>query len=157
MGRREEFISAALLRLKDVVGIMAVSGIYESDPMYVSDQPPFLNGVVTGRTELGPFKFLEIIKQIERETGRKERERNGPREIDLDLVLYGSLILRSERLEVPHPRLAERRFVLEPLSELEPSWNVPGQGLVSDLVNEPLVRMQTLERIGDATISISGV
>lgn len=154
LGRREETISSALSLLGEWVRAMRGSGLYASDAMYRTDQPSFLNGVVLGRTLCGPQELLQKIKQIEHDLGRKERERNGPRELDLDLVAYGSLIFRSERLVVPHPRLGERRFVLEPLVEVEPDFLIPGQGTARALLAEPLVQMQRLERIGDAPLPL---
>lgn len=152
MGRREEHLSAALLRLKDMLSEFRSSGFYESAPMYVEDQPAFLNGVVVGKTELGPQKLLREIKQIEHDLGRKKRERNGPREIDLDLVVYGSLVLSSSELTLPHPRLAERRFVLEPMREVDGELRVPGLGTVNELAGNPLLNEQRLERIADADL-----
>ncbi len=154
MGRREENISAALELLGPVVRAMRGSGLYSSDPMYLTDQPSFLNGVVVGRTLSGPYELLQTIKQIEQDIGRKERERNGPREIDLDIVAFGSLIFRSARLSIPHPRLGERRFVLEPLCEVEPEYWIPGYGTAKSMLDEPLVQMQRLERTGDAPLPL---
>lgn len=109
--------------------------------MYVEDQPAFLNAVGLLETEEGPIALLKRLKATELEVGRLPRERYGPREIDLDLLAYGSLQLKStlvgrSRLHVPHPRLAERRFVLQPLFDLDSQFVLPGLGEVGDLLSQ---------------------
>ena len=131
VGAREEHVTAALSMLERVVAIETVSSLYETAPMYVEDQAPFLNGVAVGATDLGPFALVEALKRIEAEVGRTPAIKNGPREIDLDLLTYGSLKLTStgaRPLTVPHPGIAGRRFVLEPLSEVAPDMRDPVSG-----------------------------
>lgn len=99
------------------------SSVFESDPMYLADQPTFWNGVWQLRTELGPNRLLHELMRIETEGGRTRTIRNGPRTLDLDLLTYGRLSYRflkcgDEILTVPHPRMHERSFVMEPLAEL---------------------------------------
>lgn len=118
-------------RAAETLGVSRISSLHETTPMYVEDQPPFINAVAFLDTELGPLALLRLLKETEAAIGRQPRERYGPREIDLDLIAYGSLQLRSviygeARLQVPHPRLAERSFVLDPLAELDPGFHVPG-------------------------------
>lgn len=120
LGERAGHIEGALHLLRAQLGWRAISGLYATEPMYVTGQPEFLNGVAFGHTELTPYALLDRLKAVELEVGRLPRQRFGPREIDLDLIAYGSLRLRSERLNVPHPRMMERPFVLEPLVELLP-------------------------------------
>jgi 2-amino-4-hydroxy-6-hydroxymethyldihydropteridine diphosphokinase len=101
----------------------------------VVDQPRFLNGAVALDTELSPQALLEELLSVERRLGRvRDGTRWGPRIVDLDLLLYGDEVVDEPGLRVPHPRLRERRFALEPLAELDPELLVPGAGRVSDLL-----------------------
>ncbi|HWN22361.1 MAG TPA: 2-amino-4-hydroxy-6-hydroxymethyldihydropteridine diphosphokinase [Gaiellaceae bacterium] len=137
LGDREGALRRALDALDAEVGIVvaAVSTLRETDPVGYLDQPRFLNAAARLETELGPRELLETLLCVERELGRdRSGPRFGPRTIDLDLLLYGELELDEEGLTVPHPRLHERRFVLEPLDELAPGLLVPGRGRVSDLL-----------------------
>jgi 2-amino-4-hydroxy-6-hydroxymethyldihydropteridine diphosphokinase len=131
LGDREATIRAAVDALP---GVVAVSSLRETDPVGVTDQPAFLNGAVALETELSPRELLERLLAIERELGRERRERWGPRTIDLDLLLYGRETVDEPGLKVPHPRLHQRRFVLEPLAELDPELAVPGRGRVGALL-----------------------
>jgi len=133
LGDREATIRAALDSLPGVAG---VSQLRETDPVGVVDQPRFLNGAVVLETELTPRELLDMLLAIERELGRERRERWGPRTIDLDLLLYGDETIDEPGLTVPHPRLHERRFALEPLLDLDPEAAVPGRGRVEDLLTE---------------------
>jgi 2-amino-4-hydroxy-6-hydroxymethyldihydropteridine diphosphokinase len=101
----------------------------------VVDQPRFLNGAVALDTELSAQALLEELLSVERRLGRvRDGTRWGPRIVDLDLLLYGDEVVDEPGLRVPHPRLAERRFAMEPLAELDPDLVVPGAGRVSDLL-----------------------
>lgn len=136
LGDREQTIRAALERLAvdDEVEVVRVSSLRETDPVGFKDQPPFLNGVAELETSLAPLALLERLLAVERELGRtRDGPRWGPRLIDLDLLLYGQEVVDEPGLRVPHPRLAERRFVLEPLTELDPELSVPGLGPVRAL------------------------
>ena len=133
LGDREATIRAAIAALP---GVVAVSTLRETDPVGVVDQPRFLNGAVRLETDLSARQLLDALLAIERELGRERRERWGPRTIDLDLLLYGDTTVDEPGLTVPHPRLHERRFVLEPLAELDPALVIPGRGRVSDLLAE---------------------
>jgi len=132
LGDREGTILAALSRLD---GVVAVSGLRETDPVGLEDQPRFLNGVAALDTELPPRALLDRLLEVERSLGRtREGPRFGPRTIDLDLLVYGDLELDEPGLTIPHPRLHERRFALEPLAELAPELVIPGRGPVRDLL-----------------------
>lgn len=131
LGDREETIRAAVDALP---GVVAVSALRETEPVGVLDQPPFLNGAVALETELAPRELVDALLAIERELGRQRRERWGPRTIDLDLLLYADQKIDEPGLTVPHPRLHERRFALEPLLDLDPELSVPGHGRVIDLL-----------------------
>ncbi|MCH7904507.1 MAG: 2-amino-4-hydroxy-6-hydroxymethyldihydropteridine diphosphokinase [Armatimonadetes bacterium] len=157
LGDRRANIGRAIELLAGSLVIERVSGLYETAPMYISDQPPFLNAVLSARCEIGPLELVRTLKQIEQRVGRMERIRNGPREIDLDLLLYGSLVLASQTdapVVVPHPRLGERRFVLEPLMEVDPYAVIPQNGAVATLLQKQDVQAQTVRRVSDAPIPI---
>jgi len=131
LGDREAAIRAAAEQL----GARRVSAIVETEPWGYTDQPRFLNAVAEVETSLEPRAFLERLLEIERSLGRtRDGPRWGPRTIDLDLLVYGDAVVNEPGLTVPHPRLHERAFVLEPLAELAPSLNVPGKGTVSVLL-----------------------
>ena len=137
LGDREGYLRAALAALAAEPGIEvdAVSAIRDTDPVGFLDQPRFLNAVARVETSLAPRDLLERLLGVERALGRtRAPERYGPRTIDLDLLLYGREVLSEPGLEIPHPRLHERRFVIEPLVELEPALEVPGRGPVRALL-----------------------
>ena len=131
LGDREATIRAAIDSLPGIVGI---SELRETEPVGVVDQPAFLNGAVALETDLAPRDLLDALLAVERELGRERRERWGPRTIDLDLLLYGDETIDEPGLTVPHPRLHERRFALEPLLDLDPDVAIPGRGRVIDLL-----------------------
>jgi 2-amino-4-hydroxy-6-hydroxymethyldihydropteridine diphosphokinase len=115
--------------------LMARSRFYRTPPWGLREQPPFLNAAAELDTALGPHELLDALLRIEREAGRvRDGERWGPRTLDLDLLHMDGLALHDERLTLPHPRIAERAFVLLPLAELAPDLELPGQGAVSDLL-----------------------
>ena len=133
LGDREATMRRAIELLGDEV--VAVSSFRETDPVGYEDQPRFLNGAVALETELSPRELLDRLLAVERELGRtRDGPRYGPRTIDLDLLLYGEAVVDEPGLRVPHPRLAERRFALEPLAELDPGLTIPGAGAVSALL-----------------------
>ena len=125
-----------LLAAEDGVDVVAVSTLRETDPVGYEDQPRFLNGAVELRTSLEARELLERLLAIERRLGRVRGEgpRFGPRTIDLDLLLHGDQVIAEPGLQIPHPRLYERRFALEPLAELDPALVVPGWGPVQTLL-----------------------
>jgi 2-amino-4-hydroxy-6-hydroxymethyldihydropteridine diphosphokinase len=133
LGDRERTIRAAIDALP---GVVAVSALRETEPVGPVEQPPFLNGAVALETELSPRELLDMLLAVERRLGRERRERWGPRTIDLDLLLYGDRSLDEPGLSLPHPRLHERRFALEPLAELDPELEIPGRGRVKTLLAE---------------------
>jgi 2-amino-4-hydroxy-6-hydroxymethyldihydropteridine diphosphokinase len=133
LGDREATMRRAIELLGD--GVVAVSSFRETDPVGYEDQPRFLNAAVALETELSPRELLDRLLTVERELGRtRDGPRFGPRTIDLDLLLYGVAVVEEPGLRVPHPRLAERRFALEPLAELDPGLTIPGVGAVSELL-----------------------
>jgi 2-amino-4-hydroxy-6-hydroxymethyldihydropteridine diphosphokinase len=126
LGDREQMLRQALERLAAPgLRILRVSSIRETQPEEVLDQPRFLNLVAEAETVLFPKQLLARVARIELELGRKRLRPKGPRTIDIDILLYGDAIIESPELTVPHPRMAERRFVLEPLAELAPDLRHP--------------------------------
>jgi 2-amino-4-hydroxy-6-hydroxymethyldihydropteridine diphosphokinase len=119
IGNREENIRQALdlLQTGDL-RMLRLSSLYETEPMGFQDQPWFLNQVAEFATDLTPLQVLRRIQDVEKTLGRKREIINGPRIIDVDIVLFGDVVMKTEELTVPHPRYRERRFVLEPLAEL---------------------------------------
>jgi 2-amino-4-hydroxy-6-hydroxymethyldihydropteridine diphosphokinase len=140
LGKRRETIAAALRRLDqdERARVLGATEPIETDPVGYLDQPRFLNAAARVETARSPRELLELLLAIERDLGRVRARgpRYGPRTIDLDLLLYGNEVIDEPGLQVPHPRMHERRFVLEPLAELDPGLVVPGRGRVSALLAE---------------------
>jgi 2-amino-4-hydroxy-6-hydroxymethyldihydropteridine diphosphokinase len=137
LGDREATIrrAVALLGATHGVEIVSVSTLRETEPVGVVDQPWFLNGAVAIETTLPPRELLGLLLAVERELGRDRTGiRWGPRTIDLDLLVYEGEVIDEPWLRVPHPRVHERRFALEPLAELDPELEVPGRGKASELL-----------------------
>lgn len=128
VGDRDTNLADALRALAQVATITRVSSVYDTAPMHVTEQPRFHNLVCEAETGLTPVDLLHSVKEIERHLGRQHRQRYGPREIDIDLLFYDQLILQTAELTLPHPRLAERAFVLAPLAEIAPALIHPVLG-----------------------------
>jgi len=130
VGEREENLVRAISLLDSSPGIRVLrrASLYETEPVGVEAQPWFFNTVVEVEAELAPGELLRRMKEIEKALGREDRGRWGPREIDLDLLLYGDLVMEEDGLVLPHPELHHRRFVLEPLCELAPELIHPRLG-----------------------------
>lgn len=126
LGDREAYLRRALDALGVAGGrVLRVSSIRETEPVDVREQPKFLNLVAEAETDLFPKQLLARTQQIERELGRARTLPKGPRTIDIDILLYGNLVMDTPELTIPHPRMAERLFVLEPLAELAPELRHP--------------------------------
>jgi 2-amino-4-hydroxy-6-hydroxymethyldihydropteridine diphosphokinase len=138
LGDREATLRAALetLAAEPGIDVVAVSRFYDTEPVGYVDQPRFLNGAAALETELPPRQLLERLLAVELRFGRSREDvpSQGPRTLDLDLLLYGDAEIDEAGLRVPHPRLHERRFVLEPLADLDPALEVPGKGQVQDIL-----------------------
>jgi 2-amino-4-hydroxy-6-hydroxymethyldihydropteridine diphosphokinase len=147
VGDRLGYLRAAVaaLRAVDGVEVVATSSVYETDPVG-PEQPDFLNAVVELATDVAAEELLRTCKRIEADLGRVPRDRWGPREIDLDLLVYGDRTIDSDDLVVPHAQLAARAFVLVPLEELAPAYEIPGVGDTSSL----------LARLGRAGVGVFG-
>jgi 2-amino-4-hydroxy-6-hydroxymethyldihydropteridine diphosphokinase len=140
LGKRDATIAEALRLLDedDRTSVLGSTVPIETEPVGYEDQPRFLNAAAKLATTRSPRELLELLLSIERALGRVRGEgpRYGPRTIDLDLLVYGNETIDEPALVVPHPRLHERRFALEPLAELDPELVVPGRGSVSALLAE---------------------
>jgi 2-amino-4-hydroxy-6-hydroxymethyldihydropteridine diphosphokinase len=128
LGDRAANLRAALGALAEIGTVEAVSSTYETEPFGLSEQPRFLNAVCLFRTERGPLALLDQLKAIEWRLGRRPTVRNGPRPIDLDILLYDRLLIDALRLTVPHPGMLQRSTVLVPLAELVPELVHPVTG-----------------------------
>lgn len=137
MGDSRHFFEKAVELLGQSVRDIDMAPLYRSKPVGYTNQPDFLNTVVRGRTQLTPQQLLEFIKTVEQKTGRVKRFRWGPREIDIDIILYGDHIVERKDLTIPHARFREREFVLRPLCDLNPE------------IKDPLTK-QTAQQLLDA-------
>ena len=128
LGDRPANLAQARLELSSQVSVQKCSGIYETPPWGFTDQPAFYNQIFFGTTCLSPTDLLKFAKEIEINMGRVATFRNGPRLIDIDILLYGDLQFNTPELIIPHPRMPERGFVLVPLAEIAPEQIIPGTG-----------------------------
>jgi len=146
LGDRPVNLARALTLIDESAAITKRSSIYETAPMYIKDQPQFLNMVVEAETELEPGPLLQALKRIEEDLGREEQIRFGPRLIDLDILFFGNRVIDEPNLAIPHRRFGERAFVLKPLCEIAPDLTDPRTGhtmqaLLSYLSDDDGVRL----------------
>jgi len=136
LGDRAGNLRSALLQLPAAgVSVDKVSSFWETEPVDVRDQPWFLNCAVEGRTGLEPVDLLRALRDIELRMGSRKEFAKGPRLLDIDILLYGDLVLATPELQIPHPRMLQRRFVLAPLAEIAPLLRHPGwPGTASELL-----------------------
>jgi 2-amino-4-hydroxy-6-hydroxymethyldihydropteridine diphosphokinase len=146
LGRREAFLKSAIDCLR-ALGSIRASSVYETDPVGYTEQPPFLNMVVELQTALRPLELLKQLLAIEQEHGRTRDIRFGPRTLDLDLLLYDDEYICFQSLQVPHPRMWERAFVLVPLAELVPNRRGLGGVSIKSLA-EQVAREGEIRRVG---------
>jgi 2-amino-4-hydroxy-6-hydroxymethyldihydropteridine diphosphokinase len=142
LGNRDDNLRRALAAIGACAPIVAVSQVYESEPVGYHEQDDFRNLAVRVRTTLEPAELFRRLKRIERDLGRIDTFRNGPRVIDIDILTYDALVLHTAELDIPHPRLRERSFVLRPLAEIDPEFRHPetGESLVELLARPDLTR-----------------
>lgn len=155
LGDRLEYLQAAVDALTDSSEIVpvAVSSVYETQPVGgPAEQPPFLNAVLIVDTTLSPRSLMERCLAAEDAFGRTREVPKGPRTLDVDVLAVGDKTVSDEDLQVPHPRLAERAFVLIPWSEVDPDFAVPGLGKVDDLART--VSTSGVERVDDAVLEL---
>ncbi|MDP9170372.1 MAG: 2-amino-4-hydroxy-6-hydroxymethyldihydropteridine diphosphokinase [Acidobacteriota bacterium] len=138
IGDRQDWLGKALRQLESPdLRQQRISRLYETEPIGLREQAWFLNLVAEFKTDLFPKQLLHRVQKVELTLGRRRGIPNGPRTIDIDVLLYGNSIVKAEELEIPHPRMHERRFVLEPLAELNPALRDPVSGLtISQLLKQ---------------------
>ncbi len=128
LGDRQANLLAAINDMRAYIHIKAVSPSIETDAMYVTDQPAYCNMVLAAETDLAPLVLLKVLQAIEHQHGRTREVRYGARTLDLDILYYDDLVMHTDDLIIPHPRLHERRFVLEPLASIALDWKHPVTG-----------------------------
>jgi 2-amino-4-hydroxy-6-hydroxymethyldihydropteridine diphosphokinase len=134
LGNRELNIDSAIAELAKIIEITHLSTNHETDPVGGPEQPKYLNSILIAETQLDPHELLIAMLEIENKLGRKREVHWGPRTIDLDLIIVGDEVIDSDVLVLPHPRAHERRFVLEPWLEIDPTAQIPGFGLVESIL-----------------------
>ncbi len=150
IGDRADSLREAIEQLRGLGQVTAVSSLYETEPMEFREQPWFLNCAVQLETELTPEELLDGILRIEEKMGRHRLVKKGPRNIDLDILLFGDQIVEDAKLTIPHPAMHERRFVLDPLAEIAPTaWHPMDKRSIRELL-EALLPGQSVRKIGDA-------
>lgn len=134
LGNRELNIDSAVAELAKIIEVTHLSTNHETDPVGGPEQPRYLNAILIAETQLDPHELLIAMLEIENKLGRKREVHWGPRTIDLDLIIVGDEVIDSDVLVLPHPRAHERRFVLEPWLEIDPTAQIPGFGLVESIL-----------------------
>lgn len=149
LGQRENFLKSAVEKIKasDKIRVLRVSPVYETEPVGFTGQEKFLNIVVEIMSELKPEELMADLEEIESKVGKKAEFKNGPREIDIDILLYGKQIHESEKLNIPHPGLPRREFALRPLLDLDPyifdpSTNTPYSAYLKRIKGEKQVSIK---------------
>jgi 2-amino-4-hydroxy-6-hydroxymethyldihydropteridine diphosphokinase len=147
LGDRAANLRAALAPLEAAGRMLTVSAFYETQPVEVTDQPWFLNCVAALETERTPGELLRAVLRVEAEMGRLRMRNKGPRNIDIDVVLFGDAVVDEPGLKIPHPAMHRRRFVLEPLVEIAPEARHPVLGKTARELLEELGNEQTVRRL----------
>ncbi len=148
LGDRKANLEKALQLLGERLSMERLSSLYESEPVGLKEQPLFLNAVCSVKTDIGPFQLLSLLKGVEVALGRVPGFPDAPRLIDLDILFYGNLVIKTDHLVIPHPRLEERAFVLIPLAEIAPDLIHPVSGRsIEDLLTSIKGR-QGVKKIG---------
>ena len=147
MGDRAANLQTAIEKLKTVGSVLAVSSFYETEPVEMTAQPWFLNCAVKFETEKMPRQLIAAILNLEQEMGRQRKQAKGPRTIDIDILLFGSSIVQLKGLTIPHPRMHERRFVLEPLAEIAPDARHPSLKRTVRELRDSLPPGQTVKKL----------
>lgn len=147
LGDREAHLHEAMQRLQAVGRVRAVSSFYETEPVEFTDQPWFLNCAVTLETSSTPAEFMKQLLEVEKAMGRQRIRNKGPRTIDIDILLFGNLVVNTPELTIPHAAMHARRFVLEPVAEIAPeAWHPGLKRTVRELLAELPVG-QTVQKI----------
>ena len=137
LGNPNAQIISASNKIKKVrnIDFLRISSMYSSPPYGFKDQANFVNAVVKIRSSLNPFDLLKILNQLEKDQKRVKFFKNGPRTIDLDILLYGNIIINTDRLKIPHPEIINRPFVTKPLCEINPNIKLPNGKILIENVN----------------------
>lgn len=157
LGDRLDYLQAAVDALTDSpeISAVAVSPVYETEPMGgPEEQPPFLNAVLVVDTTLSPRSLMERCQAAETAFGRTREVPKGPRTLDVDVLAVGDKVVDDDDLQIPHPRLSERAFVLVPWADVDPDFSVPGLGLVAELCKA--VSKSGVARVDDAILQLPG-
>ncbi len=146
LGNRLEYLQMAVQRMQKFSKIIDIAPLYETTPYGFREQPDFLNSVIIIETDVFPHELLHRLKEIEIQLGRKNRERWGPREIDLDIIFYNNQVIHDDELTIPHPDFKNRIFVLKPLADIRPEWRSPIKGkpvraLLNKCQDETIIQM----------------
>jgi 2-amino-4-hydroxy-6-hydroxymethyldihydropteridine diphosphokinase len=149
VGDRAEQLRDALARLGAAGRVVSVSSVYETAPVGFTGQPWFLNWAVTLETRKTPQQLMAAILGIEEEMGRRRTQKKGPRSIDIDILLFGDVIVDSKELTIPHPAMHQRRFVLEPLAEIAPEALHPALKRTIRELRDALPEGQVVRRVDD--------
>ena len=154
VGDRMANLAHALALLSQSCVSVASSSVFETPPWGDLDQPSFLNLVARGTTWLEPGSLLARVKEVERIVGRRPTRRWGPRVVDVDILSYGNLVVSMDALEIPHPRMAERAFVMIPLADLDPDWVHPATGATASVLVNALSAQERegVVRVGPAPV-----
>ncbi|HSB66342.1 MAG TPA: 2-amino-4-hydroxy-6-hydroxymethyldihydropteridine diphosphokinase [Anaerolineales bacterium] len=150
LGDRTLNLQTAIAHLAPNVRVISQSSIYETEPWGYADQPTFLNQVVKASTSMEPIELLDFLKETEISVGRQETFRFGPRVIDLDILFYDDLVLDTSRLTIPHPRIAERAFVLIPMAEIDPNFRHP-------IFNKTILELKTSMKDGGIRLFLPAI
>ena len=134
----KEQVKKGILSIKKIEGVRILneSNLYETPPVGILDQPNFVNAVIKINSNLGPYEILNELLNIENIAGRVRIDKNGPRTLDLDILLFNNLILNEKKLTIPHPRMHERLFVLMPLKDIDEAIVIPNHGAIIDIINK---------------------
>jgi 2-amino-4-hydroxy-6-hydroxymethyldihydropteridine diphosphokinase len=152
LGARRNHLIEAVIRLESRVHLFGVSSLYETMPVGYSEQPHFLNAALTAETDLTPSGMLALAQSLERAAGRRRTRPNGPRTLDVDIVLFGDRVIDQPGLTVPHPRWRTRGFVWAPLNEIAPGWMDPSIGrTVAEIGLDPDFDLSGVRRLEDAS------
>ena len=152
LGDREENLRKSLSLLGDAGEITALSSIYETEPWGYAEQPSFLNMVCGFRTYLSPPELLGLVQEVERRLGRVRTIRYGPRTMDVDILLYGDRIVDTSDLQIPHPRIPERAFVLAPFAEIAPDIEHPTLKRPISVLLADAPGRETVVKLGDLSL-----
>ena len=155
LGDRLAYLNSAVGLLAQECEIIQMSSVFETGPEGFTDQPDFLNCVVKGETGLRPRELLGVLKSIEKMMGRKPSFRNAPRPIDLDIIFYGDEIVKEAGLEIPHPRLQERAFVLVPMVQIAPQFTHPALHKTMQQLLSELMKGQRVQKWGELASDLS--